>query len=87
MFAFNRYAMIIYDMVPSHPINSPIAKLVNALMKDWVGIRLLVQLAQYQYNNSDYCSNNYSDKVDEISGNRVNGRRMRCLLLYSATNG
>ena len=74
MFAFNRYAMIIYDMVPSHPINSPIAKLVNALMKDWVGIRLLVQLAQYQYNNSDYCSNNYSDKVDEISGNRVNGR-------------
>ena len=58
MFAFNRYAMIIYDMVPSHPINSPIAKLVNALMKDWEGIRLLVQLAQYQYNNSDYSSNN-----------------------------
>ena len=74
MFAFNRYALIIYDMVPSHPINSPIAKLVNTLMKDWVGIRLLVQLAQYQYNNSDYSSNTYSDNVNELPGTSVGGK-------------
>ena len=54
IFAFDRYASIVYEMVPSHPINSPIDKFVKALINDWIGIRLLVQIAQFQYNNSNY---------------------------------
>ena len=61
IFAFDRYASIVYEMVPSHPINSPIDKFVKALINDWIGIRLLVQIAQFQYNNSNYF-NNFSNK-------------------------
>jgi Ca2+-binding EF-hand superfamily protein len=71
IFAFNRYSSIVFEMVPSHPINAPIDRFVKALLDDWIGIRLLVQIAQYQYNNNSYFNNNSSNVSSNSLGSNV----------------